>query len=144
MEISCQYWSSTGVYRHCVCYWWLCNFLSARPILISEEIWGMNLLPICTSSILGTCWSSGRWMSASTSSSFCKRTLCVQRMSDANTSLWIEEIVNINLVLSDSLVIVQVEFNKAAQSLSEALVPTTKKAALTRLLKVSWVIIESP
>lgn len=30
----------------------------------------------------------------------------------------------------------QVEFNKAAQSLSEALVPTTKKAALTRLLKV--------
>lgn len=31
----------------------------------------------------------------------------------------------------------QVEFNKAAQSLSEALLPTTKKAALSRLLKVS-------
>lgn len=31
----------------------------------------------------------------------------------------------------------QVEFNKAAQSLSEALIPTTKKAALSRLLKVS-------
>ena len=30
----------------------------------------------------------------------------------------------------------QVEFNKAAQSLSEALVPTNKKAALSRLLKV--------
>lgn len=33
-------------------------------------------------------------------------------------------------------VIKQVEFNKAAQSLSEALAPATKKAALTRLLKV--------
>lgn len=32
--------------------------------------------------------------------------------------------------------ILQVEFNKAAQSLSEALLPTTKKAALSRLLKV--------
>ncbi|KAG0599889.1 hypothetical protein M758_12G185100 [Ceratodon purpureus] len=35
----------------------------------------------------------------------------------------------------------EVEFNKAAQSLSEALLPTTKKAALTRLLKDNVALI---
>lgn len=48
-----------------------------------------------------------------------------------------------NLVISclrkKKVVCLQVEFNKAAQSLTDAMIPSTqKKTALSRLVKVSW------